>query len=116
MFVVWLLPRYILSLNNPFYEAEVLNTVARCRIRCPWDLIELPTRVTRFGDFSPLGSMFTLAVFCENYRSSTDIIGLLLSTEKLLCKLSQKKDWATFCATFSQTHLVALLSTSERPF
>jgi hypothetical protein len=56
-------------------------------------------RVTRLGEFLPIGWLFSLGSFCENYRSSR-IIGLVFLREKLCCIFSQKMDWATFCLLF----------------
>jgi hypothetical protein len=42
------------------------------------------------------------------------IIGLLFHTAKVMHDFFQKMDWATFWATFSQTHLVTLVSRGWR--
>jgi hypothetical protein len=70
---------------------------------------ELECRVTRLGEFSPVGWLFSLGSFCENYRCTPKIIGLPFPWFKLCSHFPQKTDKATFWATFSQTHLVTLL-------
>jgi hypothetical protein len=59
---------------------------------------------------SNASTMATFGCFFENYRSSTNNWAAS-STVKVACRFSQKMDWAAFWATFSQTHLVTLVST-----
>jgi hypothetical protein len=59
------------------------------------------------GEFSPVGRLFTLDSFCEQFRNSTNN-GATFSTVKVVYQFSQEMDWAKFWATFSQTHLVTL--------
>jgi hypothetical protein len=62
-------------------------------------------RVTRFGEFSPVGRLFTMGIFVK----ITEITQILFSTVKVMYKFSQKMIWATFWPTFLQTHLVTLV-------
>jgi hypothetical protein len=56
-------------------------------------------RVTRWGEFSTIGRLFTLgAAFYENYRSSPKI--WLLFPRIRLCINFDKISWATFWAIF----------------
>jgi hypothetical protein len=62
--------------------------------------------VTRLGEFSPIGQLFSWGIFFENCRSTTLIFGLLFP--QLCIDLVKKMDWFTFWAIFSQNHLVTL--------
>jgi hypothetical protein len=50
-----------------------------------------------------------IGYFCENYRNSTYIWSTFFHSKSCLL-IFTKMDWATFWATFSQTHLVTLHS------
>jgi hypothetical protein len=65
-------------------------------------------RVTRFGEFSPNESLFTLGSFMK-ITEIAQFLGLLFSTVKVVQKFGQKMCWATFWAIFSRTHLATLL-------
>jgi hypothetical protein len=60
-------------------------------------------RVTRLGDFSPVGRLFTLGRFLKILE-----VNSTFSTKNVL--IFTKMGWATFWAIFSPTHLVALLT------
>jgi hypothetical protein len=47
------------------------------------------SRVTRLGDFWPIGPLFTLGSFLENDRSRSSFV-LLISSEKLCINLDKK--------------------------
>jgi hypothetical protein len=70
-------------------------------------------RVTRLGELSPIGWLFTWGSFLQIIEIA-QIIGLLISTVKVTFKLWLKTAWATFWAIFSQTHLVTLIICSKQ--
>jgi hypothetical protein len=62
----------------------------------------LATRVTRFGEFSPIGKLFTLARFFFYYRSNPKF-GLILfwtNFKSYVLILTKKMRWALFWAIF----------------
>jgi hypothetical protein len=68
-------------------------------------------RVTRSGNFSPLGRLFTLGR--KSYEKNTQVVkicGLPTYLHIYWVKIifGQKRVWATFWAIFKQTHLVTL--------
>jgi hypothetical protein len=63
-------------------------------------VVQIGSRVTRLGEFSPIRQLFTLG----NFKTITEVaqmFGLLSSVEKVVFRLRQKMVWATFWATFS---------------
>jgi hypothetical protein len=57
--------------------------------------------VTRFGNFSHIGELFSLCTFLENYRSSLNVWVLLFYGNSYLCiDFDKKWAWATFWAIF----------------
>jgi hypothetical protein len=65
------------------------------------------SRVTRLGEFSRIGRLFILF----NVLNITNVwqnFGLLVFTVPVTYSFWQKMGWATFWATFSNTHLVTL--------
>jgi hypothetical protein len=68
-------------------------------------------RATRLGEFSPNGRLFTLGSGLK-ITEVARISGLLFFHGTSYVSISTKKCWATFWATFSQTHLVTLEPTS----
>jgi hypothetical protein len=65
-----------------------------------------PGRVTRLGEFSPIGLLFTLGQFVKNYRNRQNF-GLFAQKKMCTYVVILRKN-ATFWALFSQTHLVTL--------
>jgi hypothetical protein len=64
-------------------------------------------RVTRLGEFSPLGRLFTLGSFL--IAALALIVGNFFPQSKICSNFDQKCIWlCIFWATFSQTHLVTL--------
>jgi hypothetical protein len=63
-------------------------------------------RVTRFGEVSPSGSLFTLSSIFEKYSSGPHYY-------YHRCNFDKKTGSATFWAIFSPTHLVTLLANRE---
>jgi hypothetical protein len=61
-------------------------------------------RVTRLGDFSPIGQLFTLGCLL-NITEVALSLGNFFSRGNTYALIG----WATFWAIFSQTHLVTLL-------
>jgi hypothetical protein len=68
----------------------------------------LQGKVTKLGEFRPIGWSFTLGSFLEYYGCSANILILFLNSKRCVLILT-RMGWATFWATFSQTHLVTLL-------
>jgi hypothetical protein len=69
------------------------------------------TRVTRLGEFSPIGRLFSLGSIVITIVVA-QILGLLFhNTCYISISFDKKPDWATLWAFFSQTHLVTLLVT-----
>jgi hypothetical protein len=66
-------------------------------------------RVTRLGDFSPVGWFCLDWVGFSKITELAQIYALLFPNVPAMY-LCFKKGWATFGATFSQTHLVTLLT------
>jgi hypothetical protein len=64
-------------------------------------------RVTRLGEFSPSGRLFSLGSFF-NYRSSPKLRFFFPWNTWLCTNFEQKMSWATFWAIFSQSRLVTL--------
>jgi hypothetical protein len=63
--------------------------------------------VTKWGEFSPVGRVFTLeSFFSENCRNSPKFRDIF--SQKICLSISTKMSWATFWATFSQNNLVTL--------
>jgi hypothetical protein len=77
-------------------------------------MLLLATRVTRLGEFSPFGRLFTLGRFLKVARVA-QIVWEFLSTAQVMHTFLQEMGWATFWAIFSQTHLVTLLATISQP-
>jgi hypothetical protein len=80
-------------------------------------------RVTSLGDFSPIGWVVTMAIFCENYSSSTNNWATCFHGKSCVL-IFTKTAWATFWATFSAnssghpdscSHLVLNWAPSQRP-
>jgi hypothetical protein len=67
-------------------------------------------RVTRLGEFSPVGQLFPLSEILKIIYRSVPDFGLLFIT-LLLAKMG----WSRFRAIFSQTYLVTLSTVSGRP-
>jgi hypothetical protein len=66
-----------------------------------------PTRVTRLGEFSPFGRLFSFGQFFGNYWSSPNLWGTFF-TGKLVYKFWQKNCLGYILGGFSQTHLATL--------
>jgi hypothetical protein len=64
-------------------------------------------RVTRWGEVSPIGWLFALGGFLK-ITEVAQMYALLFPNESVMKLFWQKTGWATFWATFSQTHLVTL--------
>jgi hypothetical protein len=70
-------------------------------------------RVTREGEFSPTGQLFTSYVqLFENLSNAN--FWYFFPTEKVMHCFLQNIAWDTFWAIFSQTHLVTLLEPLAR--
>jgi hypothetical protein len=69
--------------------------------------LSFPNRVTRLGEFSPIGWLFLLGSYLR-ITEVAHIFGLLYSSVKFKNKCWQKIGWATFWAIFSQPNLVTL--------
>jgi hypothetical protein len=65
-------------------------------------------RVTRLGEFSPIGLLFSLGSLLK-ITEVAQHSGLLFSSFQFIYKFWQKMAWATIWAIFSQTHLVIIL-------
>jgi hypothetical protein len=61
------------------------------------------------GEISPIGLLFTLGSFFENYIISPNYVPLFPHDKSYLLNLREKWVWATFWAISSQTHLVTLV-------
>jgi hypothetical protein len=53
------------------------------------------SRVTRLGEFSPVGRLYTLYIFLKNYFFFTTFLGLPFPTVKVMHSFWQKMDRAT---------------------
>jgi hypothetical protein len=77
------------------------------------------SRVTRFGEFSPKGQLFTFSSFFKITKVDQKL-GILLPSKKICTNGDLLLlRWATFWADFSQTHVVTLAGRYEkqkRPF
>jgi hypothetical protein len=71
-----------------------------------FNILTFDNRVNRLGDFLPIGRLFILGSFLENYESSQNLWAL---SPHLLLILT-KTVWATFWTIFSRTHLVTLFN------
>jgi hypothetical protein len=60
--------------------------------------------VTRLGEYSPIGRLFSLGSFSK-ISTEAQIFGLLFLHRKSCLFLLQKTAWATIWTIFSQTHL-----------
>jgi hypothetical protein len=74
---------------------------------------KLGGRVTRLGEFFPIGRLLSLDSFLKITEVAQSFV-LLFSTEKSYVLILTKKGWATFLPIFSQTHLVTLLGGRAR--
>jgi hypothetical protein len=63
--------------------------------------------VTRLGDFSPIGRLFSLGSVLK-IKLAAKMFGLLLPTVPVMYYFRRIIGWATFWATFSQSHLVTM--------
>jgi hypothetical protein len=70
-------------------------------------------RVTRFGEFSPIGWLLTLDSFVKMIEEATKNLAAFCTLKIILILI--KMDWATCWAIFPQTHLV-ILCLPIRPF
>jgi hypothetical protein len=68
----------------------------------------MDSSVTRLGEFSPIGRLFSFNSFLKITKVA-NIFWPLFPTVKVYNKFWQKMDWAKFWAIFSQTHLVTLM-------
>jgi hypothetical protein len=73
----------------------------------------LSFRVTRLGEFSPIGRLFSLGSLLK-ITEVAQHSGLLFSSFQFLYKFRQKMAWVTIWAISSQTHLVTMLSFYNR--
>jgi hypothetical protein len=70
-------------------------------------------RVTRLGEFWPIGCFFLLGSIIENYRNSPNFRLLCISAVKVTHQFWRKTGWATFWAAFTQTHQVTLADSHQ---
>jgi hypothetical protein len=69
-------------------------------------------RVTRLGEFLPIGWLFTLGGFLK-ITEVAQMHVLVVPNLSVTYLFWQKMGWATFWATFSQTHLVTLMDDNK---
>jgi hypothetical protein len=86
------------------YPNETLQSLVRWK-KPPTDLLG---RVTRLGEFSPLGRFFTLGCFLKNDKSCTNCWAHFFHGTSYVT-ISRKMGWATFWPILSQANLVTLL-------
>jgi hypothetical protein len=89
--------------QTDFLRPQVMTCFLCCLIfEC------ITSRVTRLGEFSPIGRLFTLGSFCD-IAEVTTFFGLLFCID-----FDKSKGWATAWATFSPTHPVTLIPSDVR--
>jgi hypothetical protein len=93
----------ILNTNDRSHQ---IRYVEMCSIQCT----KRKENVTRSGEFSPFGRLFSLGRLSK-ITQLAQISGLLFSTVKII-NFDKKMGWATSWAIFSQTHLVILVGIS----
>jgi hypothetical protein len=68
----------------------------------------VPARVPRYGEFLPVGWLFSLGSFLEKFKSDSIYLATFFhGTSSVL--ILKKMGWATFWAIFPLSHLVTLL-------
>jgi hypothetical protein len=67
-------------------------------------------RVTRLGEFSPLGRLLLWAVFFENRRVSIHFFATVFHGKSFVLIFDKKMVWARIWAILSQTYLVTLFA------
>jgi hypothetical protein len=70
-------------------------------------LLSSETRVTRFGEFSPIGRLFSLGSFWKITEVATKMRATFFHV-KMYALMLTKMGWAAFWAICWQTHLVTL--------
>jgi hypothetical protein len=69
--------------------------------------------VTIWGEFSPIGRLFTLGSYGENYKSCPHFWATLSHSQGYALNLAKKWLGLHFGRNFSQTHPVTLIPTIE---
>jgi hypothetical protein len=86
------------------FWVSLFNLEAMSAYSSAW--LVLINRVTRLGEFSPIGRHISVGIF---YRISSNNWACFFH-DKSYVLIFKKMNWATFGATFLQTHLVTLSS------
>jgi hypothetical protein len=66
------------------------------------------SRVTRLGEFSPIGWLFTWGRLFENYSSSQNSLFIYFRGKIYVLILTTRTGWVIFRAIISPMHLVTL--------